>query len=223
MPIAYRYAHIFFGSFTQRVGRCTNGVYAAFDRVYRLYAGPQSLVEYTAWYLNPLDVAAALAERNEDCLRETKRRLQIQLVGYSFGGQTAVNVARELNDHGVRVDRLLLCDAVARCGRLGWIWAMNPKSKIHVPKNVTRVTWLHQTHPRVRLERPYFFPAGHSVIAESPLTISKGPYEIEHEHVDMDDACAFHKCVDFDAEWLHSSHSTPITAWLPIPDAQQAA
>ena len=55
---------------------------------------------------------------------ETANRPHVHIAGYSFGGQTAVNLAVEMRKRNfLFIDRLTLCDAVKRRskGPLGWL------------------------------------------------------------------------------------------------------
>lgn len=196
----FRTAHIMIAGFTQRVGRSSNGVYRLFDECYRRFASQSTLVEYFPWYVSPDDIANALLERSLELQHGEHRMLSIQLVGYSFGGQTAVHVARQLQARGHSVDHLTLCDPVARFGRLGWLRAANPFGEITVPSTVLNVQWFRQWSRRWRLTPPFFFPRSHDVRIEgrpTPIAIRS-----DREHTDIDNDPRFHRCVLDTAERL---------------------
>lgn len=232
MPDTYRYLHIFISGFTQRWGRAGNGLHDVCDQVYRRYAAPDTLVMYFPWYINPADIAARIAELNEACLAAYGVPLQIQIVGYSFGGQTAANICRALSEipdtPAVTVDRLCLCDAVARCGRLGWLRAANPFSKIVLPANVDRVSAFIQRHSRLQLRAPLFFPAGHRLFIERPVWIDEEiaidqqpiePCELDAQHTDVDNAEEFHTAVLSDAAEMHRGGGDVYSQVIPFPQA----
>lgn len=215
---AFRYLHHFYAGFTHRVGVTSNGVYAAFDDVYRRWAGRDTLVEYFPWYLNPAGIAKAIVDRDVQCRAVHGHRLRVHQVGYSFGGQTAVHVAAELKAIAADrlfVDELCLCDAVARCGRLGWIRAANPWSVIRIPTNVLDVRAFVQNNPRWRPRKPFFFPAGHHLRWG---TCDVVPMELDAEHTEIDNTESFHSVVRVQAERLHAAdpRRQPGCAVLPF-------
>lgn len=227
MVSSYRYAHILFGGFTQRVGRAGNGMFELFDELYHRFAAADSVVEYFPWYVNPRDVAHTLAERNEKCSENYGVPLRLQIVGYSFGGQTAANVCRELDQlpdkPAVTIDHLSLCDAVARCGRLGWLRAANPFGTIRLPRNIHNMGAFVQRHRRWRLAPPFFFPAGQRLVIDEAsidvgaATLPIEPRELPMEHDEIDGAFDFRNSV---LEWAAELHRTdspqPIPCVLPV-------
>lgn len=184
----YRAAITFFGGLAQR-RRPTNGIYQAFNRTYHRHAAGDVLVSYFPWLADPSDVAQALA-------RETVHgRLRQLIVGYSFGGHTAVELCEKLAAVHVPVDGLILCDPVARWhGRFGWSRALVP-STITIPANVQFVTWFYQENPLLRLTPPFLFPRSHTVrrtsVDTAMLYVRSGA-----EHVDIDNTERFQQEVD---------------------------
>lgn len=159
----WRWIHWLFAGFTQKRSRRSNGVRTLFEIIAREWAGPQTLVEYYPWIVDPGELAALAAEINADSLHQTGQPVNIQLVGYSFGGQTAVQLAQALAGTGAEVDSLILCDPVRRRGRLGWLAAANPWATLSVPSTVRELRVLRQRNPRWQLAPPFFWPAGHEV------------------------------------------------------------
>lgn len=188
----FRTAHIFVAGFTQRVGRSSNGVYRLFDECYRRFASQSTLVEYFPWYIHPQHIAELTAERDRECQHQSGSSLRVQIVGYSFGGQTAAHICDELDARSVGVEHLVLCDPVARYGRLGWLRAANPWSVIHVPRSVKSIDWFAQRHPRWQMSPPFFNPRGHRVDWAGGEVVERRVY---HTHSNIDNAPAFHRAV----------------------------
>lgn len=219
MSTAYRQFHVFGAGFTHRRSMASNGIATAFDDTYRTYASPTTLVEYYPWYIAPWDIARRIAQLNEDCLATYRERLKIQLVGYSFFGQTAANICRCLQEElpeypAVTIDQLCLCDAVARRGRLGWVHALNPCSTIRIPRNVRLLNAFVQRHRRLRLSPPFFFPAGHRIVREvcTPAGYEwrdVDPWELDAEHTEIDNHPLFHNAVSIGAAAIHAGDDLP--------------
>lgn len=219
MLTAYRHLHLHHAGFSHRRATAGNGVNVAFDDTYRTYASSTTLVEYYPWYIAPWDIARRIAQLNEDCLAAYGERLKIQLVGYSFGGQTAANICRWLQDDlpeypDVTIDQLCLCDAVARRGRLGWIHALNPFSTIRVPRNVKWLNAFVQRHRRFRIKPPFFYPAGHRILREVPTLQDFAwnrfdPIELDAEHTEIDNHPHFHAAVSLGAAAIHAGDDLP--------------
>lgn len=206
----YRHAHVLIGGFTQRLDQRANGVFKRFDEVYQCYAGPECLVQYFPWYLGPREIAESLEALDQECLITHRRRIRIQLAGFSFGGQTVANVCRDLYRKQVIVDSVCLCDAVARRGRLGWVRAMNPFTRIHFPENVRRLRWIVQMNRRWRFTPPFFHPSGHPVVT-SEETETFGPYHLQCEHTDIDNSELFREHVFSEANVMHARDEEPVT------------
>lgn len=202
--LPFRYVHLCLAGFTQRYCRHGNGVHALFERLYQRYAGPQTLVEYFPWYVDPGRIAGCLAELNDTSLSETGQPVAVQVAGYSFGGQTAAHVADKLVGTGARIDEMVLCDPVCRRGRLGWLAAANPLAMIYVPDTVRRLRVLSQSRPRWQLAWPPFMPAGHRVLSHGHVQ-----REPDHDltdsatHLTIDNHGDFHELVLDAAERLH--------------------
>lgn len=219
--MAYRYVHLCFAGFTQRLGREGNGVHRLFDELYARYASPETLVEYGQWFCGPDDLAERLKDLDHDCRVQHGHRIKIQLIGYSFGGQTAVRVADKCWP-GL-IDLMDLCDPVARRGRLGWLAAANPLATIRVPSNVRSLTWIQQRNPRWQCRRPFFWPAGHDIKC-SPETDLEGPIDLTafHSHLTIDNSGSFrHRVLDRAAR-LHGYYDrddAPDARVIPIRKA----
>lgn len=208
--MTFRYAHIFFGGFTQRswTPGDDNGVQELYLQLYRTWAGPQTLVEYFDWYADPGRIAAFLAGLNQESLAQTGQPLLVQIVGYSFGGQTAAHVAAALRGTAAEIDTLILCDAVCRRGSLGWLAAANPWATIHVPATVNSLRVFHQRHPRWQLRPPFFWPAGHRV-TRHPRVCLEGQHDLTTDrttHLTIDNHGAFH---DYAIDAARALHERP--------------
>lgn len=104
----------------------------------------------------------------------------VKIYGYSWGGWTAVLLARQLRRGGIHVRHLVLCDAVyrPRPWLLRWI-ALTSWPVIRIPDNVRRVSWFRQHENR---------PRGHDVVADDPTwTEIHSPQVAQVEHRYMDE------------------------------------
>ncbi len=110
----------------------------------------------------------------------------IVIAGYSWGGQTAANLCRELYPLPIR--RLILSDAIYRsrwCAELAHL--LGQRATLEVPSNVARVDWWRQT---------VGWPHGHEVVAEDPLLTRVAPCRtvLTVGHQGMDEVRDFHIC-----------------------------
>ena len=187
----YRAAILFFGGFTQRRSE-SNGIYEAFDRTYRKAASADTHVAYFPWIVDPAEVAGVV--RRVDRSSQPHKRLRLAIVGYSFGGHTAVQVCEQLA--GLPVDRLVLCDPVARwCGRLGWSRALI-NSTIRVPINVRNVALLLPKATAGCVFSRRF--CSRAATASRSTTSRRGGQgrQLSAEHADIDNAPEFQDTVD---------------------------
>ena len=113
---------------------------------------------------------------------EIKRTTQeggdsIYIVGFSYGGYSATTLCWELSAIGVRVEELILCDAVYRLwDRLASIRSLRNIWSIHVPTNVKRVTSWRQKVSK---------PSGHRVVVDGRYTsLDSRSLLVRHAQVD---------------------------------------
>lgn len=200
---AFETAVLFVAGCFQRRGTETNGVHDAFRRVYARHAGPETLIEYYRWLDNVPDIAAHLEKLNADALQRRGKRLQIVLVGYSFGGGTVANLANELRIRGIDVDLVILCDPVRRLwDRFGWIGALLPL-RIRLRGNVKRPIWFRQANPWLRPTWPFFFPSSHRVTAANLVRVL--PFDDEHSVIDEN--TTFQATIDYHVAQITESES----------------
>lgn len=181
VPVCYgsiSYWAILFSGFGQRVG--LSGV----DSIYRdcrrkASATSEVLLQY--WSDDPEALADRIVRHSP-----TSGPEGIVIAGYSWGGQTAINLCESLRDRGLKVTELVLCDPVARSPLwFRWWRALLPNRTIRVPGNVTRVWSCYQ---RANL------PQGHRVIGEPGQdVIERELFGVRHEH--MDDRYKFREVV----------------------------
>jgi pimeloyl-ACP methyl ester carboxylesterase len=147
-----------------------------------------TLIEFDEWDADPEGIAhfvdrnAAIAPR-------------IVVVGYSWGGDKAVELCAALGERHLPVRHLVLCDAVWRSGwQPAWMARrgipLNPLSltrlpKLKIPASVREVTWLRQTTDR-RIR-------GHDVSAIDPQrTLVHPPVVLDgRSHGQMDESEEF--------------------------------
>lgn len=169
--------HVLCAGFLQREGD-PNGFLRLWHELHAEHAGPDTCVLLRQWSddTNRLaELIFRLCNRTAPC---------IVLYGYSWGGWSAVLLARQLQRRGLFVDHLVLCDAVYR----HWYWlgqwrAFWPWKRIVIPANVAEVTWFRQR---------FDWPRGHDVVAEDGReTRVHEPREVRVAHVYMDDLAEF--------------------------------
>lgn len=176
--------HILLSGFMQRQGD-VNGMVHIWDELRRVVESPSVVVQLHSWNCNLADIAELIKK-----LTPLDAPPRINLYGYSWGGQSCVNLARELRRRGLQVDHMVLSDAVYRHWYpFGWWRAFAPWRSIRVPDNVRRVTHFRQQQS---------LPMGHRVIAENPGLTTIDPVTwLRVDHCWMDDASQFRAaCLD---------------------------
>ena len=142
---------------------------------------PGTRVECRPWNCDVADLAEVILKT-----RPANAPPRICLYGYSWGGMTAAKLCYELRRRGLRVDRVVLCDAVYRHWYpLGWWRAFAPWRSIRIPDNVRRVTVFQQRES---------LPCGHPIRADNPFrTTVDAPRLLTTDHCWMDDHSEFHR------------------------------
>jgi len=169
--------YIVIGGYLQREGE-PNGMVRLWRWLHGRHTSSVCRVEFRTWN----DRFESLVELIW-LLRPNGRATVIYLYGYSWGGMSAVLLARQLQQRGIRVKRLTLADAVYR----HWYWlgqwrALVPWSRIKIPSNVQEVSWMRQTMG---------WPCGHNLVAVDPQqTMIHGPLIGSVNHYYMDDELA---------------------------------
>ena len=137
---------------------------------------PNSVVLLREWHQPVPDLASLIAQFNGSP--------DILICGYSYGGQTAVNLARALQQRKIGVRQLVLTDAVFRPRWYEFYKAFLPARRISIPTNVRWVRWFRQ---RVN------WPAGHDLLAINPVRTKIAPAEvvIDRGHEAMDELPEF--------------------------------
>jgi pimeloyl-ACP methyl ester carboxylesterase len=187
--------HFVISGFTQREG-ASNGWSKLWRKLNKL-STDICCVECKTWKQPWSDVAELVEE-----WRANDRDPVVNIYGYSFGGCSAVLLARELKRRDLSVTHMLLADPVFRWWNILGAWrSMMPFSRIVVPENVRQVTWFRQRNPRFAFTRDgapcglerFAQPAGHDVIAADPTkTLVGTPQILACEHVYVDDHPAVH-------------------------------
>lgn len=141
------------------------------DAIHRQCNGDDTRVLLKSWKDSPADLASRIWNRCPE-----GHQPAIVVIGYSYGGYTAVLLARELDKRGLKVEMMLLIDPVWRpftwipsvLSMLGW-WT------IDVPSNVRS---LHAWHQNVDL------PSGHTLIVDHKTLCSEDTLNVSHQHID---------------------------------------
>ena len=165
--------------FCQPESRAT-GVEILQDRLHRLCGNPFTRVLLRAWDDSPWHCAERIWTR-----RPPVDPPRVVLIGYSWGGYTANEIAKQLHRRGLAVDALLLCDAVWRSRTIfGRPLSMLDCWTIRVPANVRRCFVWRQTANR---------PRGARVVVTDPITEITESVLPHLAHQYMDDLPEFHK------------------------------
>jgi len=129
-----------------------------------------------------------MASMAEMVWRDSTRddQTHICVYGYSWGGQSAIHLCRALQNRGLVVSHLVLCDPVYRhrywLGQWRTLFQLVP---IVIPENVREVDWVRQ---RVT------WPSGHNLSAENAdKTNIAEPIWLEVGHRWIDDHPRFQK------------------------------
>lgn len=114
----------------------------------------------------------------------------VDIVCYSWGGQSAMNLSRFLGRRRIDVRSIIAADPVYRHSyALGWWRTFMPsRFAIKVPPNVRHVHWVRQRHD---------WPRAHNLEAESPYTLISKPQVLQLSHQDIDDSQEFERLVAF--------------------------
>jgi len=173
--------HIVISGFQQQSGTI-NGTVVVWDDLIRITRDkPSARVELLTWCDNVAN-QAELIKKTEP----VDAKPIVNVYGYSWGGMTAANFARELKRRGIEVNHMVLCDAVYR----HWYWLGQWRAfvslwSIQVPDNVLRVTQFRQKEN---------YPRGHKVTADNPGRTDLGPIHwLGVDHCWMDDQPAFRR------------------------------
>ena len=158
-----------------------NGMVALWRKLHHAYAGADTVVSLHLWNSNWRDVAEWIWR-----LRPDKGQPDIVLVGYSWGGYSAVLLARQLKKRGILVRVMILSDPVYRHPYwLGQWRAFVRFAEIRLPSNVGLLKSFRQVES---------LPCGHAIVDErypgvTPIItfIIEG---VSHQY--MDDLTQFH-------------------------------
>lgn len=173
--------HVIISGFRQKSGTL-NGTVVIWSDLIRLVANrPGARVELITWNADVEDLAERISR-----LAPVDAMPLVNVYGYSYGGMTAANFARELRRRGVEVNHMVLCDAVYRHWyRLGWWRSFFSWWSIKIPDNVKRVTQFRQRES---------LPMGHKIKVNHPGRTKLGPIQwLKTDHCWADDSVAFRK------------------------------
>lgn len=180
---------ILFSGFRQDASTMTGSV-KVWRSLYDQHAGPQCVVSLYPWdtAARPLAHMIRNNRNGEDP--------EIILGGYSFGGQTAVNLAKQLQFCGLYVSKMVLADPVYRHRYYaGWWRSLMPWAKIAVPSNVQDCRYFLQKNEVFWPMRDggWIQPRGHRLYAQEDFVdgaraLIRDPIYLTCDHSNMDDS-----------------------------------
>ena len=186
-----KHVHLMITGFTERRDEMSAGLGDLWYQIHKRYAGPDTINHLFHWFESPRNVARWI---HRHCYnREEGTYPEIQIVGYSFGGQTAINVCRELDNlANITVRSLTLIDAVRRRTRwpIGWLSAFNRIARLTVPANVQRVDSFIQRQN---------WPRGHKVTNYLGEEVGQVELMVKHGQIDSHRIVAAHVLAAADA------------------------
>lgn len=157
-----------FNGYTQG-SRLRTGVGRIHREIVSTCSGPSTYANLSSWRDDVADIAENINAWSE--------RPHVVAIGYSYGGYSAVQLCRELEDRGVGVKNLILIDAVWRpWQKLASLRSLRGGMKIVVPDNVKNV--LSWTQKRSK-------PSGHDVVVnEATTAIERRSLNVSHVFAD---------------------------------------
>ncbi len=166
--------HIVISGFLQNEGQLV-GMVQLWRDLYQVHAGPDTCVTLREWNSDWNALAELIWRINRD-----QPPPRIAIYAYSWGGMSAVLLARQLQRRGIDVQWMVLSDPVYRHWYLLGNWrTLVPWSEIIVPTNVDDVAWFRQRTNCPRAHRV--------VAADSRETHVSAPWmawHIDHRHMD---------------------------------------
>ncbi len=169
--------HIVIPGFLQNEGKPV-GMVQLWRDLHQAHAWPDTCVELREWNSDWNALAELIWRyRGEGAPR-------IAIYGYSWGGMSAVFLARQLQRRGIGVKWMVLSDPVYRHSYpLGNWRTLVPWKEIVVPRTVDRVEWFRQRRS---------WPRGHDLVKAGPLTHLGPAWEEQNcDHRHMDDLPVF--------------------------------
>ena len=188
--------HILIGGFTQKYSDATNGLCGLEYELLHKHGLGNGLsdVTYLPWYIDANDYAKRCWHFGDfRCAKPSK----VQVVGYSYGGMTALNICRAFENLGVKVDRLCLIDPVKRrsLNPLGWLAAFNRWAELEVPANVRQCVWFYQKKN---------WPRSHTVKHDPSTNFTS--LDLRLPHSSCDNSSIVRETVTEQAEDIHREH-----------------
>ncbi len=170
---------ILFRGYTQREGSFT-GLERLYYKVKRVVGNGGNETILRAWTADVEEIADRIFHNSDSSPT-------VIVIGYSWGGQTAVNLCKSLRKRGLSVNWLFLCDAVYRARH----WWQYPRSllswfSIRVPGNVARLWYCYQRENK---------PMGHTIHTEDGTVVYGRKPFVGVTHAHMDDQNSFHDAV----------------------------
>ncbi len=170
--------HVVISGFLQYEGK-PNGMIRLWRDIHHHCSGPECLVLMKTWN----DDMNALAEF---IWRLSIFKPRVCVYGYSWGGAASAKLAGHLGDRGIRVDTMVLSDAVYRHGYWLGNWrALVPFSSITVD-NTDRVFPFRQGSRLGKI-------SGHEILPANERTKVYNTHWFSLSHQHMDDLRAFHE------------------------------
>lgn len=181
---SYRRVFLLIGGAQQDVGERGVGLANLAREI--CYHDPGVYCKFSEWH--------QWRDEADEILNFADPHAQVDLVGYSYGGDAALRVCRRLERRGRKVSTLLLCDAVRR---LHWFLPASlwPYWVLRVPQNVR--------YCEVWRQRNDLWIRGHRVVRDGwQLHLHEHLVGPNYRHVHMDEHpefCHAVRCLAYDA------------------------
>jgi pimeloyl-ACP methyl ester carboxylesterase len=178
--------HVVISGFQQKSGTVNGMTQVWLDLIALTKDKPDVRVELLTWK-DDIENMAELISR----LSPELSYPEVYIYGYSWGGQTSINLAQALRRRSINVRHMVLADPVYRAARflfLFWVFqwrAFSGMFYLRVPSTVLEVTWFRQHED---------YPRGHDLKADNPgLTDIHDAVELTTGHAWVDDHMYFRK------------------------------
>ena len=180
------YAIVVFSGFLQKMQDSQNssGMIAVAEDIYSLTYCFDNVRTFVFPWKAPIGDIAETIWRKRPSNPEVAQKYIV--IGYSYGGQAAVNFCHEVCLRSqTDILELALCDPVVRWSMLPGVAAASGFGKLRIPNEVQKVWAYVQKNPRWKFRWPPFEPAGHTILWRckkiNPVTVNPRHTQIDND------------------------------------------